>query len=367
MLIYLICLSLFISILFFRNKIYSLCVFIIVFCIMGFRDMVGSMDIYNYAYSYEVYNIREYFKYDTAEIGFQVYTALLKFINGNRYFYFFVTAFVIGFLQLFSGYKISNFKEEEIYLISFLILCKFYLLDFIVLKQMMAMGFVWMAISQYYHNNTFKGIVFLLIACLFHRSAFILLPLSFLLRLNLNFKTIIILFTSLLILIYGGLVPVFVNEVLFFIKKIPYLGKASIYATKTFSYKWIYIIEIPIILFVIFKVQKLNINEHQKKTLANSIFVYGLFTIISIVSPIMIRIAWFLFISFAFGIALIITNSNNEKCKTIYKTLTIVYFSSLFLKFMFTYYGGDMLPYKSIFQDFDRKGHFDYKEYRKNR
>lgn len=327
--------------------------------------MVGSMDIYNYAYSYEAYNIREYLKYDTAEIGFQAYTVFLKLFSNNRYFYFFITAFVLGFLQLFSSWNLAG-GQREFYLLAFIVLCRFYLLDFIVLKQLMCIGFVWLSISYYYHSEKKKALFFLLISFTFHRSAFILIPLYFLLEWNISFKKTIIVYAALLLLIVSGLF-FYVEKALFYgISFVPYLSKASVYWSGTPYYKWIYLIEIPIVIAVLFFIKKTKLSARHQKILFNIVFVYGLIVMVSIVQPILIRIAWFFFIGFAYALACVLYSVKNKKIALYAKALTVIYFSMIFFRFLFFYYGGDMLPYKSIFDKFDRKGQFDYMEYRKN-
>lgn len=365
MLVYFICFALFLSIVLVKNKRHFYFTIILLFSIMGLRDMVGSMDIYNYAYSYEMYDIKNYLKYDTAEIGFQLYTIFLKLFSDNRYFYFFITAFALGFLQLFSAWKLTGFQQKEFYLLSFIILCKFFLLDFIVLRQLMAIGFVWLAFGYYYQREKVKAVIFLIIALSFHRSMLILLPVIFLLNFNISLKKIGMVYGVLLLLIISGGFYWVMSQMLHYISYVPYLSKATAYASNVPYYKWIYLVEVPIIIATLYGIKNGMEESFQKKILMNSIFFYGVFTIISIVSPILIRMAWALFIAFAYGISYIVYHNFSKKWIPYIKSGVILYFSIVFFKFLFTYYGGDMIPYKSIFDNFDRKGHFDYKEYRK--
>lgn len=365
MLVYFICFALFLSIVLVKNKRHFYFTVILLFSIMGLRDMVGSMDIYNYAYSYEMYDIKNYLKYDTAEIGFQLYTIFLKLFSDNRYFYFFITAFALGFLQLFSAWKLTGFQQREFYLLSFIILCKFFLLDFIVLRQLMAIGFVWLAFSYYYQSERIKALIFFIIALSFHRSMLILLPFVFLMNFHINFKKMGIIYALFLILMISGGFYFLMSQMLHYISYVPYLSKASAYASNVPYYKWIYLVEVPIIVATLYGINNRMEEGFQKRILMNTIFFYGIFTIISIVNPILIRMAWALFIAFAYGISYIVYQNFSKKMIPYIKSGVILYFSIVFFKFLFTYYGGDMIPYKSIFDNFDRKGHFDYKEYRK--
>jgi hypothetical protein len=54
----------------------------------------------------------------------------------------------------------------------------------------------------------------------------------------------------------------------------------------------------------------------------------------------------------------------SAKLKEIYRNLIFVYFAFVFFKFMFMFDSGSLLPYKSVFQDYDRNGQWEFKEYR---
>ncbi|MEC5394399.1 EpsG family protein [Bergeyella sp. RCAD1439] len=361
--VYLFCFALFFSLLLIRDRRYFYAVFIVLFGIMGLRDMVGSKDIYNYAYSYEMYSIRDYLKYDKAEIGFQLYTIALKTISDNRYFYFFVTSFVIGFLQLFSSWNLA--RSKVFYWVAFIVLCRFYLLDFIVLRQLMCIGVAWLALGYFYHGQRFRALLFFLIALTLHRSALILIPTFFLLSMNLNFRKAVITYGLLLLLVFSGAFFVIKNQAFYQLAvHWSHFGKLAGYVTPAPYYKWIYLVELPMVVAVLYFLRKKRVSGN-RNDLFNLTFGYGALLIVSIAEPILIRMAWFFFLGFAYALSLLLYHIRDKKKAWVLRGAVVVYFSMIFFRFLFFYHGGDMLPYKSIFDDFDRKGDYDYMEYRK--
>jgi len=64
------------------------------------------------------------------------------------------------------------------------------------------------------------------------------------------------------------------------------------------------------------------------------------------------------------GLPLIYNFSEGVNSKRVFKTAVYTYYTLLFFRLMILYDGGDFMPYKSIFQDFDRQGRWEFYEYK---
>lgn len=362
--VYLLSFLLILNLVWAKNKYVFFVSVVALFFVLGLRDMIGSRDIYNYAFSYEMYDMKNYIAKDTSEPGFKAYTLFLKLFSSNRYFYFFVTSFVLIFLQMYPCYKIA--RSKDFYLLAFIVLCKFYLFDFVYLRQMMAMSLSWIAFAYYYNSEKkWSSFALFLLAVSFHRSALILIPIFFLLKLKIPWKKIVLLYALLIVITVSGIFTYFQNLLFVFIAQhFSYLEKLQAYVI-TDETKGIYLVEIPLVVGVLYYLsENININNHKKRLLYNSVFFYGLFNIISIPNSTLIRLSWFFFLGFAYSVILIYNNLPKKQWKPYVLIIGLLYYSAIFLRLLFFYDGGDFIPYKSIFQDFDRKGRFEKFEYR---
>ncbi|MCK0205075.1 EpsG family protein [Ornithobacterium rhinotracheale] len=364
MLPYIICYILILLIPFIKDKRYSYFSLIVLSFFMGVRDMIGSRDVYNYAYHYEALNISEYVRIDTSLIGFKAYNIFLKLISSDRYFFFFITSFTLIFLQSFAV-KEMNLRKIGHWIL-FMVLCKFYLFDFVYLRQMMAMGIAWIAFSYYFHKqDKWLSFIIFLIAATFHRSAFILIPLFFVLKIKINLKFVIGCYLSLIILLFSNIIPHVAKYFMNIISdnfSILYKLKAY-YPSENLAFK--YLLEIPLVLVVLYFIPKLkNINALQQRILFNAVFLYGFFSIFSMQNTTFIRFAWFYFLGLASAIVLILNYFNRSEIKNYIKIGILVYYSAIFFRILISFDGGDFIPYKSIFNEFKRNGQFEIYEYR---
>ncbi|MRJ07598.1 EpsG family protein [Ornithobacterium rhinotracheale] len=365
MLFYLLCFALIILLPFFKNKGYTLAALFSLAFIAGVRDMIGSRDMYYYAYFFEQFSFKDLWYFDFYEPGFKAHTILLKAISSQREFYFFITAFVLIFLQSFAVKKMN--LGQLSYWVVFMVLCKFYLLDFVYLRQLMATGLAWIAFAHYFGTGKkWQSFALFVFAAFFHRSALILLPLFFVLNLKNNLKIVFWIYAALTtVVIFQWITPIsqkfFTGIGLYF----PYLDRLKYYAFESAELKYLYLLEIPLVLAVLYFIPKLkSINSLQQKILFNAVFLYGFFSIFSISNATFIRMAWFYFLGLASAIALIVNYFSHSDIKNYIKIGILVYFSAIFFRILISFDGGDFIPYKSIFNEFKRNGQFEMYEYR---
>ena len=96
----------------------------------------------------------------------------------------------------------------------------------------------------------------------------------------------------------------------------------------------------------------------------NGFIFYILMSIIGLTNASFARLAWYFFIFVVLAIPYMYSFLQEEKLKTVFKSLVFAYYTGMFLRLLIVFDNGDFMPYKTIFQDFDRKGAWDFMEYR---
>lgn len=94
--------------------------------ISGLRDMIGGYDIFIYGQVYEA-PVDGIMRYKPFEIGYKLYNILLKKINNDRQFLYFVSAFLISFLH----FRVLKKYSPLLYFSLFILFCKFFLMSFV--------------------------------------------------------------------------------------------------------------------------------------------------------------------------------------------------------------------------------------------
>lgn len=365
MLFYLLCFALILLLPFIKNKGYTLATLFCLAFIMGIRDMIGSKDMYYYSYFFERFSFLDLWHFNFYEPGFKTYTILLKCLSNQREFFFFITAFSLIFLQSFAVKKMNLGRLS--YWILFIVLCKFYLLDFVYLRQLMATGLAWIAFSHYFATGKkWESFALFIFAAFFHRSALILLPLFFILNLKNSLKIVFWIYAALTtVVIFQWITPISQKFFTGIGQYFPYLDRLKYYAFENTELKYLYLLEIPLILVVLYFIPKLkNILALQQRILFNAVFLYGFFSIFSMQNTTFIRFAWFYFLGLASAIVLILNYFNRSEIKNYIKIGILVYYSAIFFRILISFDGGDFIPYKSIFNEFKRNGQFEIYEYR---
>lgn len=160
---------------------------VIFLCIMilsllaGFRDVSVSTDVRIYAQSVYyavsgVSNIAELFNLPVytingIEIGYLVLAFIGSKIFGSLFGLLFLTSLIINTGVFVGLYRI---KERLSYNIAMIVYCfMFYQNTYNMMRQWMAMAIIIYGIKYIYDRNLFKYIVVILVATLFHRTAFI--------------------------------------------------------------------------------------------------------------------------------------------------------------------------------------------------
>ena len=324
-------------------------------CVAGFRDMIGGFDVYVYSQVYES-SILTIDNFQFFEPGFVIFYRILNYASSDRAFMFFVTSAII------LGGHYYFFKKLSIwpYFTIFIFFCKFYLMSFVYLRQGIAMVLVLGAISFLVKKEYLKSILILTLASFFHRSVIVFVPFIFFAYYRFSYLQIIVLALLLAVLSLSGLGADMILE----FSQSSDNNKLTQYALKSGTINYFYAIEglLIVILTLNFR-HKFYLNQ-KNVIYFNGILIYGLIIIFSITNATFIRFSWFYFPFLCLGFPLIFKFIKDVSLKKMFKNLIFVYYSLIFFKLLLTFDGGDFYPYKSIFQDFERNGRWEFMEYK---
>ena len=317
--------------------------------------MIGGFDVYVYGEVFEAPN-EFVLSYKPFEKGFTFFFIILKTISDNRTFMFFSTALIMAMLH----FKTIKNLSPIVYFSAFIFFCKFFLMSFVYLRQGLAMGIIWFAIPFVQDKKYLKFFALAFIAYFFHKSSLVFIPFFF--YGNTKTKNLQFLFFS-IILITIAITPLG-NEITSFFSEESENEKLVLYSNKSSGINFFYLIEI-----IILTILALNFrNEFYKKpetTLVfNGLLGYILVVLMGVTNATFIRFSWYYLIFVVIALPYMFTFMTDFKKQQTFKFLVFLYFGSLFFRLLLSYDGGDLLPYKSIFQDFERNGMWEFMEYR---
>lgn len=349
---------LFASFLFFfaeKSNNFLLFLFFVLFVfLVGFRDMIGGFDVYVYGAIYEA-KIYKILSYKPFEKGFQLYFIALKFFSNDRYFMFFVTSLIMTFMH----FKVIKKLSPILFFSLFIYFCKFFLLSFVYLRQGLALAFVWTAIL-YVDKKYIRFFFFVIIAICLHKSAIIFLPFYFISKFKIPTATMIVV----ALVTFFISVTSIANFLFGFLAESSNDEKFAKYNSNSGDINLFYLFEIALltILILLFKAK---LYESKKGIMIlNGLFCYVIISILSLTNATFVRFSWYFLIFILAGIPSIYQLIENNIQKRHFKLAVYIYYSLLFFRLLTVYDNGDFMPYKSVFQTFDRQGHWEFLEYR---
>lgn len=328
---------------------------ILTICVACFRDMIGGFDVYVYGQTYET-PILQLSNLQIFEPGFVVFYSILQFISADRAFMFFVTSIII------LGGHFYFFKKLSIwpYFSIFIFFCKFYLMSFVYLRQGIAMVLVLWAVSYLVKKKYLLTLLISILAFFFHKSVVIFIPFIFLAYYRFSYLQIILLALLLFVLSLSGLG----SDVILEISQSSENEKLTKYALKSGTINYFYAIEGLLILILALKFKHKFYLNKKNIIYFNGILIYGLIIIFSITNATFIRFGWYYFSFLCLGFPLVFRFISHLNLKKLFRNAIFVYYSLVFFRLLLTFDGGDFYPYKSIFQDFERHGRWEFMEYK---
>ncbi|MGV4554346.1 EpsG family protein [Ornithobacterium rhinotracheale] len=341
-----------------KNKIL---VYFFLACLMlitGLRDMIGGFDVYIYAEVFEVYRGNSLYFYTPFEKGFLTYYYLLQKISTKREFLFFITAIVTYTVH----FIVIKKNTENISISLFVYFCKFFIYSFVYLRQGLAMSIIWLSISMIINKRYFYALLIIALAFTFHKSSIIFLP--YILVANRKFNNYQ--------LVLGGFIILFLSFTPLgdLLKESVVEGvgsnKASEYMKENSNANIFYLIEALALFILGLKFRTSFYQTPKGIAIFNGFALYVFFTLATLTNASFLRLTWYYFIFLVLAIPYMYNAIKDIKLRNFFKLCIGVYFSAVFIRLLILWDGGDLMPYKSIFQDFNRNGRFEFMEYRQN-
>lgn len=322
--------------------------FILLALFVGLSDMLGGYDRYIYSELFDGiaditkeggrYSDSAIFTLYPSEIGYIGSNVLISFITSNRYIFILLYTLIIYFLYYFSLKKYCiNYPFAMMLFMGLM-----FFFTFTYLRQMVGVGVAWFAIRYVYKKEMYKFIICVLIAASFHNSAIILFPLYFLPIKRFKQKYVIIFMLFCLILgLSGG--PSAVFRLYGDVTDMQY--RTDSYAEQEIGFRYEYIIEALVFLYLILKNYSLVPNTKKDLVLLNTSLGFCAILLLFVQSLNGGRLGWYYLIGAISTLSLIANNvqSNNQMRKIIPIICFLLFFRIVY------YWGGMLSPYKTFF------------------
>jgi transmembrane protein EpsG len=192
------------------NKIMAFVVIATFVLISGLRKNIG--DTFFYMHSYSITNFTwEVIKSDK-DMGFGILQKILKSFSDDPQILIFTTALITNVLIVMVLYKYSKLFEMSIYIY---ITSGLYIVSMNGVRQFLASAIIFAATKYLFEGNWKKYFLLVILASTFHQSAFILIPIYFIVRRKAwTLSTFMLLFIALvLVLGYNQLSDIFFSVI----------------------------------------------------------------------------------------------------------------------------------------------------------
>lgn len=321
--------------------------------ISGLRDMIGGFDVYIYGEAFEKRNIIGDF--EAFELGFNFYNKILYFFGTSREFMFFVTALIILTSHIWLIRKTTVVTNMAVYVY----FCKFFLFTFIYLRQGLGMAIIWLAVLFLFKEKKWFTYFLVIMAFYFHKSSIMFIPFLFIYKRTFSYLQMLAIFAFFLAI---ALSPLGSILTLYFAENVD--NKYASYSDKFSGVNIFYLLESVILIYLLFKFREKFYAFKKGIIIYNGMFVYVCLQLMGLTNATFTRLGWYFLIFLLLFLSSIYKFIPSVQFKNNYKLLVYVYFSLVFLRLLFYYDDGDLMPFKFIFEDFERNGRFEFMEYR---
>ncbi|RQP13995.1 MAG: EpsG family protein [Chryseobacterium sp.] len=269
---------------------------------------------------------------------------------------FFVSSAIIIFAY---GRTLKRYAYWPLFA-AFVLFAKFFLMSFVYVRQEVAMAVLCFSIPAIVRRQPVRFALFMLVAFSFHKSALIFAPVYFVgYR---RFTNVQIVYLSILFLVLalsplGSAIQSLAAENIDD-------GKVNAYLQLSGGLNLFYVAEAVLILGLAMALRKRFYGYKETTLFFNGMFMYAVIVLMSAANATFVRFSWYYLIFLALALSYTVVFLRPAR-RLLFNGIAVVYFSALFLRLMLLFDDGDFMPYKSIFQDFDRKGRWEFMEYRR--
>ena len=139
----------------------------------------------------------------------------------------------------------------------------------------------------------------------------------------------------------------------------------AVYSEKFSEVNIFYLLESGLLIYLLFKFKEKFYSYKKNVIIYNGMFVYVCLQLMGLTNATFTRLGWYFLIFLVLFLSSINKFIPSVELRKNYKLIVYIYFSLVFFRLLFYYDGGDLMPFKFIFQDFERNGMWEYLEYRR--
>lgn len=323
---------------------FSALAILIVSVVAGIRYGVGT-DFFEYVRWFNIYSYGSISLTDS-NIGFTIMIKIIQLFTDNSQWLFFICAVIINAFMMNFIKKNTDLNDLGFFLFITLYL---YYSSLNIMRQWISIVIFLYALKYAFDRKLAKYVLTVLLSASFHPSAFLMLPLYFLLDLKVNIKNILIVITSTFI------VGIQFERIIFSIaKRVPFLNASSYirYFDGRFAESggggWAYsiILILAFILMIIYKKSYAKFIQNAD----NHFVLMGIASVFSLFSPINMifsRIQLYLMPIVLVTLPNIIKIQRPKERILFY--IIIVVFGLLYMYRSLLINGAQPLPYRTIF------------------
>jgi hypothetical protein len=233
-------------------------------------------------------------------------------------------------------------------------------MSFVYLRQGIAMGIIWFSIGYILKKDFLRFGFLIILAFLFHKSAIIFLPIYFIANIKFNQLNMFVVTLCALVISVSPLTSFFMTLISDNIDN----DRIAVYVSKSGGINIFYLIEAVLLIYLLLKFRTQFYKTQKGTLILNGLFLYILINIMSLTNASFVRFGWFYFIFLVLAIPYIYNFIKQIEIKKVFKLGVYVYYSLLFFRLLIVYDDGDFMPYKSIFQEFNRNSQWEFMDKR---
>lgn len=337
---------------------------------VGLRDMIGGYDVYIYGEIFDITPPITSFQHflsvasgkdpslpQILEPGYIAIGGLIKLFTDNRYHFF----LILSILSYFMIFRTFNKFMPFVFLAIFIFSCKFMLMSFVYVRQMLAMAIVWSAIPAIFKRDILRFSILIFIAFIIHNSALLFFPVYFL---GLKQYSSRLISVAIILSFALGLTPFF-SSVLGGVGETMNIEKAQLYANKGVGgINYFYVLESTLIGFFLYFNRNRFYKGEESTLFFNLALGYVCLTFFTLRDATGIRFVWYFLIGIIYVISAIPYLYRYQPMMR--QTLligTVVYFSALHFRLLTVWDFGDMMPYQTYLNETKRPSIWRDREY----
>lgn len=324
---------------------------------VGLGDMIGGCDRYIYGDMFDSIAeemrggrnlVRLYYLINGKEYGYFLWQVIVSFVTQNRYIFILITTLALYTLYFFSFKQyIQDYPLATIVFLGF-----FYYFTMTYLRQVFAVGIVWLSVRYIWERKPIKFFALVLLAYTFHGSALIFAPMYFL-PIRKYSPTAIFIFVVVCLLVSLSPLP---NALLASSGEATGMAeRTAAYTTEDQGFRIEYVLECVFLLWLIFTNYRKIVLTKQTLVFLNMTIVFCGILLLFMRFQQGGRFGWYFFL----GIIYMLTHvCNLPNQKTWLKPLVITVCFLLFLRITYSWKLMNV-PYKTFLTNGEPAGNGD--------